>query len=164
MKTRTELVINKNAEAVWDIMGNQYAQVHLWSSNFKASKPGGKPKLPGLDYLHRTTQTDRGETIQELDEFDPVNYSLAYHITKGAPKIAKEASGVWSLDVIEPEKTRVILEFSMEPNGLAGLILTPLIKMKLGKAAAEIAQELKFYIENKTPHPRKLKSISLQSR
>jgi hypothetical protein len=155
MKVKQEAIINKNAAAVWEVMGNQFAQVHLWSSNFKSSNPGGDPKLPGLDYLYRDTVTARGQTIQELDNFDPDNYFLSYHISKGAPKIAKNARGDWSLEAIGPDKTKVTIEFFMDPKGLLPVILSPIIKKKLGKAGAEIAEELKYYIENGKPNPRK---------
>ena len=155
---KKELVINKDIKAVWQVMGVQYTEVHLWSTNFKDSKAGGNPKLLGLDYLHRITQTDRGETIQELDNFDSDNYTLTYHISKGAPEIAKTAVGIWSLVSIEPNKTKVILEFRMETNGFKGLMLSSIIKFKLGKSAMGIAEELKFYVENGEPHPRKIES------
>ncbi|MGL1886000.1 MAG: hypothetical protein OCD76_05755 [Reichenbachiella sp.] len=155
---KKELVIDKDIRAVWEVMGTQYTQVHLWSTNFKESKAGGNPKLPGLDYLHRITLTNRGETIQELDELDGENYSLTYHISKGAPAIAKSAVGIWSLAPVEPNKTRVIIEFKLETNGLKGLMLSSIIKLKLGKSAMEIGEELKFYMENGEPHPRKVES------
>lgn len=155
---KKELVINADINAVWEVMGTQFTRVHLWSTNFKDSKAGGKPKLPGLDYLHRITQTDRGETIQELDEFDSDNYRLTYHISKGAPEIAKTALGIWSLAPIESNTTRVILEFKLETNGFKGFLMSPVIKLKLGKSAIEIAEELKFYVENGAPHPRKIES------
>jgi hypothetical protein len=155
---KKEFVINENINAVWEVMGTQYTKVHLWSTNFKNSKAGGNPKLPGINYLHRITQTDRGETIQELDEFDNNNFTLTYHISKGAPEIAKTAVGIWSLVQVESNKTKVILEFELETNGFKGLMLSPIIKLKLGKSAMEIAEELKFYLENGEPHPRKIKS------
>ena len=102
MKVKKEVIIEKKVEDVWEVMGNQFAQVDVWCSNFKTSKPGGKAKFPGLDYSYRDTTTDRGQTIQELDSFDPAKHSLNYHITKGAPGIAKKASAVWSLISIEP--------------------------------------------------------------
>ena len=111
-----------------------------------------------MDYLHRITQTERGETIQELDEFDRDNYTLSYHISKGAPEIAKTAIGIWSLVPFEPSKTKVIIEFKLETNGFKGLLLSSIIKLKLGKSAMEIAEELKFYVENGNPHPRKIES------
>lgn len=156
-----ELVINKNVEEVWEVMGNQFAQVHLWSTNFKDSKPGGSPRFSGLDYSERITQTDRGETIQELDSFNSDTHTLAYHITKGAPGIAKHASAVWSLKSSELNKTIVILEFNMETKGLIGFLMTPLIKIGMGKSAVEIAEDLKHYVETGVAHTRKEKLTEL---
>ncbi len=156
-QTRTALIINCSSADVWAIMGKQFSDVHLWSSNFKASKPGGTEKFSGIDYSFRATQTDRGETIQVLDTFDSENYRLAYHITKGIPTIAKSASAVWSLRPINSNQTEVILEFDMEVKNAIGYLLSPLIKLKIAKSAREIAEELKYYMENGNVHPRKTK-------
>lgn len=153
-----EMVIHKKVEEVWEVMGNQFAQVHLWSTNFKDSKPGGSSKFPGLNYSERITLTDRGETIQELDSFDSTTHTLAYHITKGAPSIAKQASAIWSLNSVDANTTVVVLEFNMVTKGFLGFLMTPLIKMGMGKSAIEIAEDLKYYVENGDPHPRKVKS------
>ena len=155
MKTRTEITINKNINAIWEVMGNQFAQVHLWSSNFKDSKAGGSPKLSGLNYAHRVTLTDRGETIQELDEFDAENYSLTYHITKGAPEIAKYAGAVWSLTSLGQNTTLAVFEFILEPQDFIKEEMLPKIEMGLLKSANEIAEELKYYMEENKAHPRK---------
>jgi hypothetical protein len=153
-----ELFINKDVKSVWEVMGNQYAEVHKWSTNFKDSKPGGKAKFPALSYSERITQTGRGETVQALDKFDADNHSLAYHITKGAPGIAKHASAVWSLKKNSDASTNVILEFKMEPKGVMGFLMRPLIKKGMRKSALEIAEDLKHYVEKGQPHPRKLKA------
>ena len=92
-----EVLIKKNIDEVWQVLGNQFTEAHIWSTNFKSSKPGGEPKLPGLTYLHRETMTEKGENFQELDEFDPVNHSLSYHVSRGVPGIAKSTLGKWSL-------------------------------------------------------------------
>jgi hypothetical protein len=153
-----ELEINKDVEAAWEVMGKQFAQIHLWSTNFKDSKPGGSSKFVGLDYSTRITITARGETVQELDAFDPTTHSLAYHISKGMPAIAKHASAVWSLQPIGTNKTKVILQFNMETKGFPGFLLTPMMRKGMGKSAIEIAEDLKYYLENGEPHPRKVKS------
>jgi len=153
-----EIVIYKNVDEVWEVMGNQFARVHLWSTNFKDSKPGGGSKFAGLDYSERITETARGETIQALDSFDAETHALAYHITKGAPSIAKHASAVWSLKKEDNHTTSAVIAFQLETKGVLGFLMTPLIKKGLSKAALEIAEELKYYLENGTPHPRKVKS------
>ena len=153
-----EMIIDKPVEEVWKVMGNQFAQVHLWSSNFKDSKPGGMAKFPGLDHSERITITERGETIQALDAFDSVAHSLSYHISKGAPSIAKDASAIWSLESTAPDQTKVLLEFNMETKGL-GFLMTPMIKKGMGQSAKEIAEDLKYYLENGQPHPRNSEGI-----
>ena len=50
MNVKAELTIEKNIGEVWEIMGNQFADVHKWSSNFKESKPGGPQKFEGINY------------------------------------------------------------------------------------------------------------------
>jgi hypothetical protein len=159
MKITTETTINRSIGDVWEVMGNQFAQVHLWSSNFTSSKAGGQAQFPGLDYSHRDTITDRGQTIQQLDAFDSENHNLSYHITKGLPPIASNAVGNWSLKRLGDNKTKAVFEFEMKPKNLFLLMLTPIIKKKLRTASNIIGEDLKYYLEKETPHPRKLEQL-----
>jgi hypothetical protein len=88
---KQELSIDKNIEAVWEVMGNHFAKVHLWSSNFYDSKLGGDASFEGITFFNRITITERGETIQTLDVFNPNTHSMSYHITKGMPGIGFQA-------------------------------------------------------------------------
>ena len=153
-----EVLINKGIDESWEVLGNQFTEAHLWSTNFKSSKPGGKPKLNGLDYLHRETMTEKGENFQELDEFDPDNYKLSYHVSKGVPGIAKSALGDWSLSKVSNKQTRLNVHFILETKGLLGFVMSPIISSKISKASTEITEELKYYLENGKPHFRKLES------
>jgi hypothetical protein len=70
------------------------------------------------------------------------------------PGIAKSASGVWSLKSLKNNQTTVVLEFDMEVKNILGYLLSPVVKLKIGKSAEEIAEELKYYMENGIAHPR----------
>jgi hypothetical protein len=157
-----EVLINKGIDESWEVLGNQFSEAHLWSTNFKSSKPGGMPKLNGLDYLHRETMTEKGENFQELDEFDPDNYKLSYHVSRGVPGIASSALGEWRLSKVSNEQTRLNVHFILETKGLLGFVMSPVISSKISNASTEIAEELKYYLENDKPHPRKLESIKQQ--
>lgn len=137
-------------------MGNQFAEVHLWSSNFKDSKPGRNSKFSGLAYSERITIADQGETIQELDSFDSTTHSLSYHTIKGAPSVGKHANAIWSLSSDEANKTTVVIEFNMEMKEFLGFIMTPFIKKGMGKSATVIADDLKYYVENSKASERKM--------
>ena len=155
-----ELVIQKNINDVWEILGNQFTEPHIWASNFITSKPGGSPKLPGLSYLHRATTTENGDNWQELDDFDPANHSLSYHISKGIPSIAKSGIGTWKLTKINETTTRLNVDFKLVTKGLPGFVMSPVVSKKVGKASDEIVEEFKYYVENEKPHPRKLEAMN----
>jgi hypothetical protein len=158
MKTTTEILINGKVEDVWEIMGNQFAQVDKWSSNFFQSKAGGETLFEGLSYSHRDTITERGQTVQVLDLFDFKNYALSYHITIGMPPIASEAKARWWLSDIDGTKTNATFVFEMKPKNFLISIISPLIKRKISSAGKLIAAELKYFIEHKEAHPRNLKT------
>jgi len=153
-----EVVIEKNIDDVWEVLGNQFTEPHIWSTNFISSKPGGEPKLPGFDYLHRETMTEKGENVQELDTFDSANYSLSYHVSKGIPGIAKSALGEWRLTKTGDNQTLMNVHFILETKGLLGFIMSPIVSKKVGQASNEIVEEFKYYLEEGKPHPRKISS------
>ena len=127
-------------------MGNQFGHAHLWSSNFKTSKPGGEAKFDGIDYSHRDTTTDRGNTIQELTAFDPVQFSLSYEITKGAPQIAQRAASTWYLEESNG-KTVAHMDTEMIPKMALNPEMEAKIQMGLTAAFNQLANELKYYVE-----------------
>jgi hypothetical protein len=158
---KEELIIEASIEDAWEIMGNQFAEPHIWSTNFITSEPGGNPKLKGLAYLHRATTTENGDNWQELDAFNPANHSLSYHISKGVPPIAKSAIGHWKLTKITDNRTQLNVDFFLETKGLLGFIMSPIVSKKVGRSSDELMEEFKYYVENGKPHPRKLEAINM---
>lgn len=156
LQFKEEAIIEKSIDEVWEILGNQFTDPHLWATNFIASKPGGEPKLPGLSYRHRATLTESGDNWQELDVFDPINFHLSYHISKGVPAIASSAIGTWKLVKISETQTQLDVDFTLNTKGLLGFVMSPMVGKKVGQASSEIVEEFKYYVENERPHPRKL--------
>lgn len=153
MEIKVKVNIEKTIDEVWEVMGNQFGYAHIWSSNFKTSKPGGAQKFIGLDYSLRDTTTDRGNTIQELTAFNPDMYSLTYKITKGAPEIAKLAKSNWYLKAGN-SGTEVFMDTIMEPKMPLNPEMESKIQMGLTASFNQLAEELKYYLEQGEPHPR----------
>jgi hypothetical protein len=153
MNVKAELTIEKSIREVWEIMGNQFGDVHKWSSNFKESKPGGPQKFEDINYSLRETITDRGITIQVLETFDPKNFILKYYITEGLPEIAKSAHATWFLKQISEHKTRVVMDFELEPKAPLNAVMASKIKMGLKASTTVLAEELKYFMENGKPLP-----------
>ena len=155
MEIRIQVTIEKPIDEVWEVMGNQFGHAHLWSSNFKTSKPGGEPKFKGLDYSHRDTTTERGNTIQELSAFSPEKHSLSYEITKGAPDIAKSANSTWYLEETV-QGTVAHMDTVMEPKMALPEEMASKIQMGLTASFNLLASELKYYVENGDMLPEKI--------
>ena len=154
-----EVILEININDAWELIGNQFTEPHKWATNFITSEPGGEPKLKGLKYLHRATTTENGINWQELDTFDPTNYFLTYHVSKGIPSIASKATGSWKLSELADTRTKLNVDFTLKTKGVLGFLMSPVISNKVGLASSEIVEELKFYSENGKPHPRKLEQL-----
>jgi hypothetical protein len=156
---KQELIINASIDSTWQVMGTEFSEVDTWCANFIESEASGNKKFNDIDYSSRITVTTKGENTQALDKFDPVNHILKYHITEGKPSISKEASAVWSLVDLESKKTKVILEFKFVAKGWIGLFMSGKVRSLINSTSEEIAEELKYYMENGTVHPRKIESL-----
>ncbi|MFT5822037.1 MAG: hypothetical protein ACI8ZM_003293 [Crocinitomix sp.] len=159
VEVKQELTINANIDSTWQVMGTNFSEVDLWCANFIESEAGGSKKFNTIDYSTRVTLTTKGENTQELDDFDPINHLLKYHITEGKPGIAKEATAVWSLVDLGLNKTKVVLDFKLVTKGWIGLLMSGKVRSGINGTSAEIAEELKYYMENGTAHPRKIESL-----
>jgi hypothetical protein len=153
VEVKQELPINANIDSTWQVMGTEFSDIYLWSTFFIQSKAGGYKKFKEIDYSTRVILTEDGENTQVLDVFDPAAHSLSYHITKGKPGIAKEASAIWSLVDLGPNKTKVVLEFKMVTKGWIGLLMSGKIRSKINSTSTEMVKDLKYYLEKEKPHP-----------
>ena len=153
MNITVQTSVAKPVAQVWEVMGTQFGHAHRWSSNFKTSKPGGPARFAGIDHSLRDTTTDRGNTIQELTHFDAEQHTLTYIITQGAPEIAKSAGATWSLQAQGQQSTQLTMEFVMEPKMPLPADMEAKVRMGLTAAVNTLAQELKYYLEEGTPHP-----------
>jgi len=159
IEVKQELTINATIASTWQVMGTEFSEIDIWATNFIESEAGGSKKFKDIDYSTRVTLTKNGKNTQELDAFDPTNHQLKYHIAKGKPVIAKEASAKWSLVDLGSNKTKVILEFKLVTKGWLGLLMSGKVRSGINSASGEIAEELQFYMENGSAHPRKIESL-----
>ena len=82
---------------------------------------------------------------------------LSYKAIAGTPFFAKSINATWTLTNNPDSSTKLIMNFEIKFKGIGG-ILTPIVRMKLGKVADDLLGDFKFYVENGKPHPRKAAS------
>lgn len=114
-----------------------------------------------MDYSIRSTVTSQGPTKQELTSFDAERYELSYKSLSGTPFFIKSVNASWILKKVDDNVTKLNMNVRVETKGIMGVVLTPVVKIKLGKLGLELVEELKYFIENGKPHLRKEAATSV---
>ena len=156
MKIIKELTVNSSVDAVWEVLGNQFGDVAKWASIISQSELSATPIVAGTT---RSTNTTNGPTKQRVTSFDPANHRLAYEAISGAPFFIKSIDAMWSLSAITEQSTKLVLDFSFETKGIAGVFLGPVAKIKLGKVGDALLDDFKVYVETGVVSDRKKKAI-----
>ena len=159
MKIIKQLIINKPIEAVWEVLGNQFGEIDKWASLIHQSEMSGQSSIPGVAHSIRSTETTGGPTKQELTAFNSDKHTIAYKAIAGTPGFFKSVDAEWSLIKKEDNITGLTLDFEVQFKGL-GILLSPIVKMKLGKVGDELLDDFKYYVENGKPHERKLNATT----
>jgi hypothetical protein len=154
MKIIKKLEISKPIDEVWEVLGNQFGEIDRWASLISHSTLSGDSTLKGISYAVRSTETTGGPTKQEMTSFNAEQHSLSYKAISGTPAFFKSVTAAWSLSKTSQSSTALVLDFEVKFKGISA-ILSPLVKLKLGKVGHGLLEEFKYYVEKGTPHPRK---------
>ncbi len=157
MKFSKQITVNASAEKVWDITGRDFANIGLWSTAVSHSVANEK-----LDSVNnspvggRICETSFGKISEEFTAYDDDKKTFSF---KGVfdSKMFDSVVNTTELTSIDENTTEV----KMTPNvelSFIGTLMSPMIKMKLSKTMDEILDDLKYYVENGKPSPRKLAS------
>lgn len=155
MKVRNEIVIKKSANEVWKVMGNGFAEIHLWASFFKDSKPSGASKFAGIDFSARDTIVEGGKNTHTLDVFDSENHVLSYTVTAGAPPFADKAEARWALETLDDSSCKASILVNMELKEMVPAEKAAEVSKWLSQSADNMLEEMKHYLETGNLHPRK---------
>tara|TARA_B100000795_G_scaffold201363_1_gene155085 strand:- start:915 stop:1391 length:477 start_codon:yes stop_codon:yes gene_type:complete len=156
MKVRNEIAIKMSTKKTWEVMGNQFDQIHIWASFFIDSKPVGEKKFNEITFSGRDVVVQNGENTHSLDVFDMKNYILSYTVTAGAPPFAEKAEAKWSLEVIDENNCRAIIDVIMELKNVLPEEKVTEVSMWLNKSSQDMLEEMKCYVETGKLHARKL--------
>jgi hypothetical protein len=155
MNIRTEVIIEKNANDIWQVMGIQFDKIHIWSRFFKDSKPSGENKFDGINFSARDTVVVGGTNTHSLDLFDYENFILSYTVTAGAPPFAYKTGAAWAVEIINENKSKASITINLELKDGIPKEKVSEIKNWLHKSSKDMLEDLKHYVETGDLHPRK---------
>jgi carbon monoxide dehydrogenase subunit G len=161
MKIQKEIVINKPIQDVWEVLGNQFSNAHIWGSALIHTEGSGKKLTESVCDSRTCDVQGMGRIREKVLEFDPQKFALTYEVVEGFPFFVKRGVNRWTL-FPDGNSTRLNMDAEIETKGLIGAIMNPMMKLQMSGLLSKTTEELKFYVENGTPHPRKQKALTKQ--
>lgn len=159
MVIEKEITINKNIKDAWQVLGIDFANPSKWASAVNHSEGGGANNYNGSHCSERGCSTTMGNIRERLYEFSNDKYTLAYEIVEGNPSMVKYASNTWWLTELGANKCKLQIRMDIRVEGFWGSVLAPLMKMQLSKMGNYLVEDFAYYVENGTPHSRKIKAL-----
>lgn len=159
MNIKKEIIVNKNIDEAWDVLGNQFGEAYQWASGLNHSHAYGDPQLPGTTCNNRSCDTTQGKIEEVIRTFDSKNYILEYEVVDGFPFFVDTGVNKWQLTETG-NTTRVNIDFKLKTKGLMGSIMSPMMKIQMNKLIGFVLEDFKHYVETGRPSPRKAKEIA----
>ncbi|MEQ9297125.1 MAG: SRPBCC family protein [Cyclobacteriaceae bacterium] len=160
MDIRQEIIVNRPAAEVWEVLGNQFSDAYKWARGLDHSKGHGTPSFDDAPCGNRTCQVPGFGQIEEvIRKFESENHVLSYEVTKGFPGFISSAVNTWTL-VPQGLSTKVMMHMQMQTTGIKGALMGPMMKMNLNKLITGVVKDFKTYVETGKPSAQKAKEIA----
>ena len=149
MNVEQKTTINVSADALWKIIGTDFANVKDWAERMLDSRQGDDLGEMGGRYV---TTVEYGEATETLYLFDEENRELAYSVEGNLPPVIADVTTAWRVEPDGDERSIVINTFTakmLQPE------MEEMIHGRLMAGLVPLHEQLRHFAENGVPHPDK---------
>jgi len=162
MKFTKIVEIEKPIDQVWKIMAKDFDLASVWMASVYRSYAKSEGLLvknaPMKGRICHLSSSDTKNMVDEaIIEFDEMGHIFRFEVVPfNMPAIFPFRKNNIMITMTDLEGGRTRMRWELDVNlRLAGFLLYPLVRFGLSKGIDNIIDELKFYVENGHPHPRK---------
>jgi len=159
MVIEKELIINRNIDKAWQILGHEFADAHKWASVVNHSEAKGGSLNGSSCSVRGCDVSGMGKITEKLLHYSNETHSLTYQVTDGMPSMVKYVTNSWKLEPINNAQSKLTMKIAMQVGGFMGLLMKPMMKMQMTKMANNTSDDFKYYVENGKPSESKLKAM-----
>ena len=166
VKFTKKAIVNADADKVWGVFAHGFNDAYKWmaSVNHSFAKNNGE-SFEGCQSEGRVCElSPDGKGIKASEQFLAYNEenktaTIRIDFLDAPPFFPVKFNTLdFSLKEIDGGKSEMTWKFRSDIK-LLGFVLWPLLRLGFGKFIEDIMEELKFYVETGTPHPRKIKAM-----
>jgi len=127
-----EIIVNKNIEDAWHLLGPRFGDIHLWASSINHTAIKGEG-TNGAPCSERGCDTAMGGIKEKLLEYSAKEHFVKFDIYAGMPFMVNNALNTWALYPVNNEKSKFVIKSDVKLKGLTGFMMQPMMKMMMGK-------------------------------
>ena len=161
--------VNASTDKVWEVFAHGFNDAHKWMASVPHSfaQDNGE-SFEGAESEGRVCELGQGpkgiKASEQFLAYNEENKTATVRIDfVDAPSFfpIKFNTLAFSLREISNDKCEMTWKFRSDIKPLAYL-MWPILRLGFGVFVGQIVEELKFFVENGTPHPRKVKALKNQ--
>lgn len=161
MNIRKKMIIDSPIAEVWSVWAEQFDKAQDWMAvvvhSYEKKEGDISENSPLIGRVCEFSSKKNGpKAIEDIITYDPTNYLLDIKVVpKNVPVPLRYNILKSSLKEISKNRTEISLDINPVISW-KGYVLYPLLKVGLSKSFNELLEELKYFLEEGSPHPRKL--------
>jgi len=156
MQIKGQVTINAAADKVWRILAHEFEHIGQWAGIIIDSSAITDIPTP---YGAKVLAQGFGEIQEVFTDYDEHAMRFTYQATKGLPSFFTHVENNWTVHALGSNQSIVESRAEIDLKFFPGLLIAPIFKLIMSRAGNKFTEELKYYIENDQPHPRKLKAL-----
>jgi len=164
MRFTKKATLNASEEKVWNVFAHDFDNAHVWMASVPNSyaKANGE-EFDGAQSAGRVCELNGPKGIKASEQFlayDEAAKTCTIQIDfVDTPFMFPVVRNTVDVSVVDAGNGQCEMTwgFRSQIKPLAYL-MWPLLRLGFGVFIGQIVEELKFYVENDSPHPRKLKA------
>lgn len=149
MTKSASIEIDVPAAVAWQAVGEEFGKTAEWTSELRGSYLDSDEVGVGVS---RVCQRGKETLVETLTKYDPDTMTYTYELQNPGNGV-KSAVNSWTVEPLGENRCRV----TTTPTIQLGWWLKPMMALFIGSVLKKVLEELKYWVETGTVHPRKAK-------
>ena len=144
MKLKTTHEIDASADAVWELMGERFADIGEWSDTVVSSSLDGDLGEGAVRTCElKPTPAASGHIQERITKFDRAGRSVAFDIIDGLPGFMRLVNSAWTIEPMGANKARGVNTLTIKVAWYMVPML-PLIRVQFAKTIKSFIPQIEL--------------------
>lgn len=146
MEIERTVTVNAPADQLWDMLARRFHDVGSWASMIDTSEALER-QSGDAGVADRMCITPQGIFKEKVTSFDESKRTFAYIAYEGLPGFVREGGNTWWVKDLGNRRSEVRFRMKFDLHPVASVLMGWMLKRQMGRAADDVAADLKTFAE-----------------